>query len=104
MGGGLSVKDKIDEVDDKLTGKVLSGGIPNNETKTLDVIEGVGVIFIYRSSAGLFAMLTQYNTTFTTVAGQLPNTITIGYANNKITITNTVGYTIGYSIINNPWA
>lgn len=101
---GVSVKDKIDSVDGKLTGKVLSGAIANATTKTLDVIEGVGIIFIYRASSGLYAMVTQYNTTFTTVGGQLPSTITLGYANNKITITNNVGYTIGYTVINNPWA
>lgn len=93
-----STKQKIDEV----AGSVKSGNIANNSSAKVNSSQ-VCLVALYRANYGLFVLVNVFQSTFTAVVGTLPNTITFALEDGEVKITNNVGYTIGVSVINNPW-
>lgn len=93
-----TVKQKIDEVASNL----ISGNIANNSSAVVNT--SVCLIAIYRANYGLFALVNVFQTTATAVVGTLPDTITVAInSDGKVVVSNSVGYTIGVSVIDNPW-
>ena len=112
---GTDVQEVLEEVDSALDSinnsligtEIRSGYMGDNTTKR--IARNTGLLYFYRASTSLFAIVSVYATNVQTVAGTLPNTITItphaGQTpeDSYVDISNGAGYTIGVTTIMSTW-